>query len=278
VKLTGQQIQQIQESLLSAFPSKDELSMMTRFQLSVSLDEIAGGENLRVIVFKLLTWSESNGRISHLIEGAYRQNPGNPKLAQLVQDARDWPALAKAPARQTNEPTLPPFLDFEWVRISAGKYTISKAALGPDAGKTVNLPEYYIAKRLVTNTQYKVFVDATWHKAPSYWRGGTFPPAEKDNPVVKVNWHDAKNFCEWARKEMAMEMHLPTEAEWEKAMLQVDADEKLWEWTRTQAGDIYLNWYVTRQGRDDSSARSDVDPNVTHGNVGFRCVVVPISC
>ena len=52
------------------FPNNDELAMIVRLELNENLDAIAGGENLRVMVFKLVTWAESGGRIPNLIQGA----------------------------------------------------------------------------------------------------------------------------------------------------------------------------------------------------------------
>ncbi len=88
---------------------------------------------------------------------------------------------------------------------------------------TVHLDAFYIDKYEVTNAQYRRFVRATGHKEPegNVYEAGkrrrSFKPwADKhfnrDNqPVVCVNWGDAKNYCKWAGK------RLPTEAEWEKA-------------------------------------------------------------
>ena len=98
MKLSGQQIGQIQAALLEAY-NKDTLRMLVRIELNAELDEIAGGDNLRVVTFNLVSWAEQTGRELALIQGAYRQNQGNPKLQQLVQDAQGWfPAPAAPPA------------------------------------------------------------------------------------------------------------------------------------------------------------------------------------
>ena len=84
----------------------------------------------------------------------------------------------------------------------------------------VFLSSFYIDRYMVTNAQYQLFMQATGHPAPKYWRiapdtGGKspFPVGEKnpDHPVVGVAWQDASAYCKWSGK------RLPSEAEWEKA-------------------------------------------------------------
>jgi len=73
----------------------------------------------------------------------------------------------------------------------------------------VFLKAFYMDVYEVTNAQYKKFVDATNYKKPASWIEPTLSGA--DQPVVRVTWYDALEYCKWAGK------RLPTEAEWEKA-------------------------------------------------------------
>ncbi|MBI3584347.1 MAG: formylglycine-generating enzyme family protein [Nitrospinae bacterium] len=77
--------------------------------------------------------------------------------------------------------------------------------------KRVFVKSFYIDKYEVTNAQYKKFIDATGHPAPSGWNNGKYQPGKANNPVLYVSWYDAKAYAKWAGK------RLPTEEEWEKA-------------------------------------------------------------
>jgi iron(II)-dependent oxidoreductase len=73
----------------------------------------------------------------------------------------------------------------------------------------VFLDSYLIDKHEVSNKDYGTFIKSTGHPAPAYWDDPRLNKAEQ--PVVGVNWYDAKAYCEFRGK------RLPTEAEWEKA-------------------------------------------------------------
>ena len=80
--------------------------------------------------------------------------------------------------------------------------------------------EYYLSKYKVTNRQYKQFVDATGHKAPSYWKNGTYPAGKADHPVLNVSYSSAVAYCDWlSAKYEDWHFRLPTEAEWENAAM-----------------------------------------------------------
>jgi gamma-glutamyl hercynylcysteine S-oxide synthase len=73
----------------------------------------------------------------------------------------------------------------------------------------VFLDSYLIDKYEVSNKDYGDFIRTKGHPAPAYWDDPRLNKPEQ--PVVGVNWEDAKTFCEYRGK------RLPTEAEWEKA-------------------------------------------------------------
>jgi len=122
----------------------------------------------------------------------------------------------------------------EMVLIPAGEFQMGSNYQLPseDPVNTIYLDAFYMDKYEVTNAQYRRFVEETDHKAPEGWyllntdmhkgyisgelRSGFKPWSDEnfngDNqPVVCVDWEDAKAYAEWAGK------RLPTSAEWEKA-------------------------------------------------------------
>jgi formylglycine-generating enzyme required for sulfatase activity len=88
---------------------------------------------------------------------------------------------------------------------------------------TVFVNDFYIDKEGVSNADYKMFVQATNHEAPPYWNDSDLNSSNQ--PVVGVNWNDAKAYCEWLGK------RLPTEAEREKAARGTDG--RIWPWGNT---------------------------------------------
>ena len=80
----------------------------------------------------------------------------------------------------------------------------------------VYLDAYWMGKYPVTNAQYAAFVKANGYKKPSHWKG-EISANKADHPVVWVDWKDAQAFCLWASKVSDKAVHLPSEAQWEKA-------------------------------------------------------------
>ena len=116
-----------------------------------------------------------------------------------------------------------------------------------------SLERFLIARTLITNAQYRAFVDATGHRVPDVdpetWRGyrlihpyertrrhawsdGKPPPGREDHPVVMVSHHDAKAYAAWLSAETGRTWRLPSALEWEKAARGTDG--RIFPW-----GDTY---------------------------------------
>ena len=116
----------------------------------------------------------------------------------------------------------------DMVFIPAGEFRMGsrdeKANDNEKPGHTVYVDAFYMDKYLVTNAQYKAFLDASpqWQKdniLTDYhngnylrtWNGNNYPKDKANHPVVYVSWYAAMAYAQWVEK------RLPTEAEWEKA-------------------------------------------------------------
>jgi len=114
--------------------------------------------------------------------------------------------------------------DQEFVRIPAGEFWMGADSIGQDEDAylgqprhQVYLPEFWMARTPVTNTQYQAYIEATKANPPSLWEGGKALRGTENHPVVSVSWEDARRYCDWLTETSGRAFRLPTEAEWEKA-------------------------------------------------------------
>lgn len=231
---------------------------------------LARGDARNAVLFRLRTYQWID------LQQDYQQQVKTKLLPALHKHLGKPPPITK-PAEKTTAPpekamtaSAPPsFLGFQWVAIPAGEFTMSEGA----GGKTAFLPEYYIARGPVADDQYQKFVDAG-HKIIFGSRASRPLPFEER----KVALYEAKAFCKWVSQEMKMQVRLPTEAEWEKAMIQSDQlhlgfDSSLagvslrGEWTETEDG----SFSCAKIRKDDTFGRC-----YKPFTANFRCVVVPM--
>ena len=86
MKLSGAELKNLVKAIVSAYPTKNDLAMMVKFELEENLEAIAGGDNLTDIVFRLLTnWAIPRGETYRLILAAYENKPNNPELKNFYE-------------------------------------------------------------------------------------------------------------------------------------------------------------------------------------------------
>lgn len=131
--------------------------------------------------------------------------------------------------------------DGRMVRVNGGETEVAMPGLS--RLERLELPDFYMDKHEVTNSEYKRFVDAggydkdeywehsianggtpgslaemrrrfvdkTGRPGPATWEGGDFPTGKGDLPVAGVSWHEAAAYAKFAGKS------LPTIYHWSRA-------------------------------------------------------------
>ncbi len=148
---------------------------------------------------------------------------------------------------------------------------------------------FYIDRQLVTITRFRQFLETTGHRLRGlYWEQRDWP-ADQNQAIDMVSWHDAVAYCTWARK------RLPSEDEWEKAAHDIEGrilDPTVAEWTsssynesrfspsesndqrqRTTRGSLgAFNLKVREGSHIDYQVRMHATADNAEVGAGFRCV------
>lgn len=86
--LTGSQHQRLMQALLAMFDTYESLEQMVRFGLNENLAAIAGGSNLRAVVFNLIKWAEARDLVDNLIVAARNERPRDIVLRAFAEELR----------------------------------------------------------------------------------------------------------------------------------------------------------------------------------------------
>lgn len=109
--------------------------------------------------------------------------------------------------------TMPEDRTREWIDVPGGCFWMGG---GPRDNENprheVRISAFRLARTPVTREEYQAFLDDTGHPAPPFWDEPAF--SHPRMPAVGPSWEDAAAFCAW---DAALDLRLPTEAEWEHA-------------------------------------------------------------
>ncbi|MBN1272962.1 MAG: SUMF1/EgtB/PvdO family nonheme iron enzyme [Candidatus Aminicenantes bacterium] len=115
----------------------------------------------------------------------------------------------------------------DWIEVPAGWFAMGDNLEEGEPGERpvhdVYLNGYYISKYEVTFEQYDIFCDDTGRSKP-----GDNGWGREKRPVINISWHDAKAYCDWLSNKTGEDIHLPTEAQWEKAARGTDQRRYPW--------------------------------------------------
>lgn len=156
----------------------------------------------------------------------------NPQPASRNPQLTGWPFDAAEAARRqsagggtTNQTIeLGNGIELELVRVPAGEFVMGDAA-GCDDEKPPGVVRiarpFWMARCEISNEQFARFDaahDSRVESKTSYQFGvHGFPVNEPRQPVVRVSWEEAMDFCRWLSKKTGRAFDLPTEAQWEYA-------------------------------------------------------------
>ena len=193
---------------------------------------------------------------------------------------------------------------FGWKTSEAAKYEYIPVM---GAGEGI-----YIKRTPVTNSEYKIFLLETKHKAPSNWANNNYPEGEDDLPINYVSIKDVEDYCSWLTKKDGTNIYrLPTESEWELAAghMPKDADfnagniysgrvsvfkydnitrgahgaidfwGNVWEWTSTikDGNNVKVkggSWKSDRTDCRTENRKENRDQTKSYDDVGFRVIQV----
>ena len=132
---------------------------------------------------------------------------------------------------------------FDWCLVTGGLVELDDASLwGGSAGGKYPVPDFWMAKYPVTNSQYQAFVEDPdgfrntqwWEFSPQARQWHLDHPSSKPTafsgellPRTRVSWFDSMAFCAWLSgklkihnlKTTAGVIRLPFEQEWQRAAI-----------------------------------------------------------
>jgi formylglycine-generating enzyme required for sulfatase activity/serine/threonine protein kinase len=179
---------------------------------------VDGGEAEQARLAKVAAYAAVARRL--LAEKKYMAAVTELKKANALGGSPDVDALFAqianpAPAEEARPRASAGKAGIAWVSIPGGTFTMGSGNGDEGPRHQVTVGTFQMAKTLVTNKQYKACVEAGACTLPSSYVGGD------DQPVVNVDWSQAKTFSKWVGG------RLPSEAEWEYAARSAGKD---WEY------------------------------------------------
>jgi formylglycine-generating enzyme required for sulfatase activity len=151
-------------------------------------------------------------------------------------------AQLQLPDPEPGEDSPPPPAEFplpDMIFVKGGSFDMggeesdSEASGDEKPRHRVTLEDFEMGKTAVTVAQYMAFVEDTQTHYPEWLEEGseyniltgTDNHYKKlgdslqapDNPIIGINWEDAKAYCAWLSRKTGKKYRLPTEAEWEYA-------------------------------------------------------------
>lgn len=171
--------------------------------------------------------------------------PVMPEKAEAVKvknvKAKAWPldkaAIKDMLAKEKScrkEVEIAPGVKINFVRIPAGEFVMGSYNGESDAYPTAKVKiskPFWMGEMEVTNQQYNViYPDHDSRFVDQYWKDHVvqgYPANKPEQPVIRVSYNDAMEYCKKLSEKTGLNITLPTEAQWEWAC-RAGSDNDFW--------------------------------------------------
>lgn len=221
-------------NVLKSFPYQGYDQIERRKQLT---DKYAGGAGV--------DWKKEIADYAAQLKNKGEIKPVMPKKVSPVKEkvlkVKGWPFVPDrvkemlAGEKETVKVLeIAPGVQMTFVRIPAGEFVMGSYHGEPDTYPTTKVKidkAFWMGELEVTNQQYNTifpqhdsrYVDQQWkdHVVPGY------PANKPEQPVIRVSYNDAMEYCKILSQKTGLNITLPTEAQWEWAC-RGGSDEDFW--------------------------------------------------
>ena len=221
-------------NVLKSFPYQGYDQIKRRKQLT---DKYAGGAGV--------DWKKEIADYAAQLKNKGEIKPVMPKKVSPVKEkvlkVKGWPFAPDrvkemlADEKETVKVLeIAPGVQMTFVRIPAGEFVMGSYHGEPDTYPTTKVKidkAFWMGELEVTNQQYNTifpqhdsrYVDQQWkdHVVPGY------PANKPEQPVIRVSYNDAMEYCKILSQKTGLNITLPTEAQWEWAC-RGGSDEDFW--------------------------------------------------
>ena len=221
-------------NVLKSFPYQGYDQIERRKQLT---DKYAGGAGV--------DWKKESADYAAQLKNKGEIKPVMPKKVSPVKEkvlkVKGWPFAPDrvkemlADEKETVKVLeIAPGVQMTFVRIPAGEFVMGSYHGEPDTYPTTKVKidkAFWMGELEVTNQQYNTifpqhdsrYVDQQWkdHVVPGY------PANKPEQPVIRVSYNDAMEYCKILSQKTGLNITLPTEAQWEWAC-RGGSDEDFW--------------------------------------------------
>ena len=221
-------------NVLKSFPYQGYDQIERRKQLT---DKYAGGAGV--------DWKKEIADYAAQLKNKGEIKPVMPKKVSPVKEkvlkVKGWPFAPDrvkemlADEKETVKVLeIAPGVQLTFVRIPAGEFVMGSYHGEPDTYPTTKVKidkAFWMGELEVTNQQYNTifpqhdsrYVDQQWkdHVVPGY------PANKPEQPVIRVSYNDAMEYCKILSQKTGLNITLPTEAQWEWAC-RGGSDEDFW--------------------------------------------------